>query len=96
GVPLAVDEGVRLADVVDDATIDAIRAAADVVVLKAIPLGGVRRALDLASRIGLPVTVSGSLDSSIGLAAGLALAAALPDAPYACGFGTGRLLAADL
>jgi O-succinylbenzoate synthase len=32
----------------------------------------------------------------VGLGASLALAAALPDAPYACGLGTGRLLAADL
>ena len=40
--------------------------------------------------------MSGSLDSSVGLAAGIALAAALPDLQYACGLGTGRLLAADL
>ena len=65
-------------------------------ILKAIPLGGVRHALDLAARIGRPVTVSGSLDSSVGLAAGLALAGALPDLGHACGLGTGRLLAADL
>ena len=40
--------------------------------------------------------MSGALDSTVGLSAGLALAAALPEPPYACGFGTGRLLAADL
>ena len=73
-----------------------IREAADVLVLKAIPLGGVRRSLDLARRVGLPVTVSGALDSTVGLSAGLALAGALEETPYACGFGTGRLLAADL
>jgi O-succinylbenzoate synthase len=96
GVRLAVDEGVRLADVLDDALVELVRAAADVLVLKAIPLGGVRRALDIAAAVGLPVTVSGALDSTVGLSAGLALAAALPEAPSACGFGTGRLLAADL
>jgi len=42
------------------------------------------------------VTVSGALDSTVGLSTGLALAAALPDAPLACGLGTGRLLAADI
>jgi O-succinylbenzoate synthase len=95
GVRIAVDEGVRLAADLDLA-VDTIRDAADVLVLKPTPLGGVRRSLDLARRIGLPVTVSGALDSSVGLAAGLALAGALDDEPLACGFGTGRLLAADL
>lgn len=95
-VPVAVDEGVRLAGELDDSALDAVRDAADVVILKAIPLGGVRRALELAGRIGRPVTVSGSLDSSVGLAAGLALAGALPELGHACGLGTGRLLAADL
>ena len=95
-VPLAVDEGVRLAGPVDQLVIDQIRNCADVLILKAIPLGGVRACLRLAADIGLPVTVSGSLDTSIGLASGLALAAALPQEPGACGLGTGRLLAADL
>lgn len=95
-VPVAVDEGVRLAGELDDSALDAVRDAADVVILKAIPLGGVRRALALAARLGRPVTVSGSLDSSVGLAAGLALAGALPQLGLACGLGTGRLLAADL
>ncbi|MBI1378929.1 MAG: o-succinylbenzoate synthase [Frankiales bacterium] len=95
-VPVAVDEGVRLAAVLDAPTVERVRAAADVLVLKAIPLGGVAAALEVAAAVGLPVTVSGSLDSSVGLAAGVALAASLPDPPLACGFGTGRLLAADL
>ena len=95
-VAIAVDEGVRLADELDDAALDVVRDAADVVILKAIPLGGVRRCLALAERVGRPVVVSGSLDSSVGLAAGLALAASLPDLQHACGLGTGRLLAADL
>lgn len=96
GVRIAVDEGVRLAATHDDDLVRLVREAADVLVLKATPLGGVEAALRVAEEIGLPVTVSGAMDSSVGLAAGLALAGALPAEPLACGFGTGRLLAADL
>ncbi len=96
-VPIAVDEAIRLsATPIAGSAVDAIRAAADVLILKALPLGGVRPSLAIAAAIGLPVVVSGSLDSSVGLSAGLALAAALPEAPLACGLGTGRLLAEDL
>jgi O-succinylbenzoate synthase len=97
-VRLAVDEGVRLAagGETDQRLAERVRAAGDVLVLKAVPQGGVRRSLALADAVGLPVTVSGALDSTVGLSAGLALAAALPEPPYACGFGTGRLLASDL
>ncbi len=96
GVRIAVDEGVRLAASHDDDLVRRVREAADVLVLKATPLGGATAALRIAEEIGLPVTVSGAMDSSVGLSAGLALAAALPAEPLACGFGTGRLLAADL
>lgn len=92
-VPLAADESVRLAD---DPGGVRVRGAVDVVVVKVPPLGGVAAALDVATRVGLPVVVSGALDSAVGLSAGLALAAALPDLPYACGLGTGALLAADV
>lgn len=92
-VPIAADEAVRLA--ADPMAV--VRAeACDVVVLKVAPLGGVRAALELAERVGLPVVVSSALETSIGLAAGLALAAALPELPYACGLATARLLAADV
>lgn len=92
-VPIAADEAVRLA--ADPMAV--VRAeAADVVVLKVAPLGGVRACLDLAERVGLPVVVSSALETSVGLAAGLALAAALPELPYACGLATARLLAADV
>ena len=70
--------------------------AADVVVLKVQPLGGVRACLELAETIGLPVVVSSALESSVGLAAGIALAAALPELPYACGLATAQLFTADL
>ena len=71
-VPVAVDELVRRAP---DPRAVRWRELADVVVLKAPPLGGVRRALELADVVGLPVVVSGAMDSSVGLSAGLALAA---------------------
>ena len=93
-VALAVDEGLRTAD--DPAQVAGLREAADVLVVKVCPLGGVRPALALARRYGLPVVVSSALDSSVGLAGGAALAAALADLPYACGLGSGRLLGADV
>ncbi|GEL96383.1 o-succinylbenzoate synthase [Cellulomonas composti] len=92
-VPIAADESIRRAA---DPLAVARAGAADLVVLKVQPLGGVRACLELAERIGLPVVVSSALESSVGLAAGVALAAALPELPYACGLGTGRLLAADV
>jgi len=65
-------------------------------VVKVAPLGGVRAALRVAQACGLPAVVSSALDTSVGLAAGAALAAALPRLPYACGLGSGRLLSADV
>jgi o-succinylbenzoate synthase len=70
--------------------------AADIVVVKVQPLGGVRAALRVAEACGLPVVVSSAVDSSVGLAAGVALAAALPALPYACGLATMSLLAGDV
>ena len=93
-VPLAADEGVRKA--VDPEHVAGLREAADLVVLKVAPLGGVAAALRVAEAARLPAVVSSALDTSVGLAAGLALAAALPLLPYACGRGAGRLLAADV
>ena len=92
-VPLAADESVRRSD---DPMAVVRKAAADVVVLKVQPLGGVRACLELAERMGLPVVVSSALESSVGLAAGIALAAALPELPYACGLATGRLFTDDV
>ncbi|WP_028050155.1 o-succinylbenzoate synthase [Cellulomonas sp. URHD0024] len=92
-VPLAADESIRRAQ---DPLAVARAQAADVVVLKVQPLGGVRACLELAEAIRLPVVVSSALESSIGLAAGIALAAALPELPYACGLATAQLLAVDL
>ena len=92
-VPIAADESIRRAS---DPLAVARAEAADVVVLKVQPLGGVRACLELAERIGLPVVVSSALETSVGLAAGVALAAALPELPYACGLATAQLLASDV
>lgn len=92
-VPVAADESIRRAG--DPLRVAAL-AAADVAVLKVHPLGGVAACLRIAEQIGLPVVVSSALESSVGLAAGLALAAALPDLPYACGLATAQLLAGDV
>ena len=92
-VPIAADESIRRAQ---DPYEVAARQAADIAVLKVQPLGGVRACLQIAERIGLPVVVSSALETSIGIRAGLALAAALPELPYACGLNTVALLAADL
>jgi O-succinylbenzoate synthase len=92
-VPLAVDESLRKAD--HPAEVD-LRGAADVAVLKVAPLGGVRATLQLAERLDMPVVISSALESSIGLAAGVAAAAALDDLPYACGLATAALLEDDV
>ena len=92
-VPVAADESIRRAE--DPYRVVALEAA-DVAVLKVAPLGGVRAALEVAERIGLPVVVSSAVETSVGLAAGVALAAALPELPYACGLATIALLAGDV
>lgn len=92
-VPLAADELIRLAP--DPLHAD-LSEAADVAVLKVQPLGGVWRALQVAEAIGLPTVVSSAVETSVGIAAGLALAAALPELPYACGLATVLLLAGDV
>lgn len=92
-VPIAADESIRRAE--DPYRVRDLEAA-DVAVLKVQPLGGVRACLRIAEDIGLPVVVSSALETSVGIAAGLALAAALPDLPYACGLATVQLLTADV
>lgn len=88
---VAADEAIRI-----DAEIDSVAEFADVAILKVAPLGGIRRTLALAEGIPLPIVISGSMDTSIGLSASVAAAAALPDLPLDCGLGTGALLAADV
>lgn len=92
-VAIAADESIRRAE---DPLLVRDRGAADVVVLKLQPLGGAGNCLRLAAELGLPVVVSSAMDSAVGLYAGLRLAAALPELPFACGLETARLLAADV
>ncbi|MFL6003226.1 MAG: o-succinylbenzoate synthase, partial [Nocardioides sp.] len=92
-VPIAADESIRRA--ADPYRVRDLEAA-DVAVLKVQPLGGVRACLRIAEDIGLPVVVSSAVESSIGIAAGVALAAALPELPHACGLATVQLLTDDV
>jgi len=92
-VPLAADESVRTAE--DPLRVAGLEAA-DIVVLKVQPLGGIRRALEVAEASRLPCVVSSALETSVGIAAGLALAASLPALPYACGLATAALLDGDV
>lgn len=92
-VPLAADESVRT---VADACRLHEQRAADVVVLKVQPLGGVRAALALAETAGVPAIVTSMFETSVGIAAGVALACALPDLPFACGFDTVDATAGDV
>jgi O-succinylbenzoate synthase len=92
-VPIAADESIRRSS-------DPMRVknaeAADIAVLKVQPLGGVHACLRLAEELDMPVVVSSAIETSVGLSAGLALAAALPELPYACGLATQALLADDV
>ena len=92
-VPVAADESIRRA--ADPYRVRDLHAA-DIAVLKVQPLGGVRACLRIAEDIGLPVVVSSALESSVGIAAGVALAAALPELPHACGLATVQLLTDDV
>lgn len=92
-IPIAADESIRKAE---DPIRVARMGAADVIVVKAQPLGGVRRALEVIGEAGLPAVVSSALETSVGLAEGVALAAALDSLPYDCGLATGALLAGDV
>jgi O-succinylbenzoate synthase len=92
-VPVAADESIRKAG--DPLAV--VRAgAADIAVLKVAPLGGISAMLKIAAQIDIPVVVSSALDSAVGIAVGLAAAAALPNLDHACGLGTGRLFAEDV
>ncbi len=89
-VPIAADESIRRAE--DPYRVRDLEAA-DVAVLKVQPLGGVAACLRIAEDIGLPVVVSSALESPVGLAAGFALARALPVLDLACGLDTAALFA---
>jgi len=93
GMPIAADESVRKAE---DPVAVARAGAADIVMVKAQPLGGIRASLRIAAEAGLPAVVSSAIDTSVGLAMGAHLAASLPELPYDCGLGTAALLEQDV
>ena len=92
-VRIAADECIRT---IEDACRLRSLDAADIVVLKQQPLGGVRAALDVADAAGVPAVVSSMMETSVGIAAGVALAAALPELPFACGLATLAALPGDV
>jgi o-succinylbenzoate synthase len=93
GVPIAADESVRKAS---DPLAVARAGAADLLVIKAQPLGGIRSAMKIVADAGLAAVVSSALDTSVGIAMGAHLAAQLPRLDFDCGLGTAALLAADV
>ncbi|MFD6817089.1 o-succinylbenzoate synthase [Microbacterium sp. NPDC059771] len=93
GIPVAADESIRKSD---DPLAVARAGAADIVVIKAQPLGGVTHALQIVTAAGLPAVVSSALDTAVGLSQGAALAAALPSLGFDCGLGTGSLFLDDV
>ena len=93
GIPIAADESVRK---VDDPLEVARAGAADILIIKAQPLGGITAALRIVAEAGLPVVVSSALDTSVGISMGLHLAAAIPNLEFDCGLGTAALLAVDV
>ncbi len=92
-VPIAADESIRKAE--DPMRVKQLEAA-DLIVVKAPPLGGVRAALQIIEAVGLPAVISSALDTSVGIAAGVALAGALPQLNHACGLGTATLYDGDV
>lgn len=92
-IPVAADESVRKAS---DPLAVARAGAADLLVIKAQPLGGIARGLEIVRDAGLPVVVSSAIDTSVGLSMGAYLAASIPDLPHDCGLGTAAMLTADV
>ncbi|MEO7908202.1 MAG: enolase C-terminal domain-like protein [Roseiflexaceae bacterium] len=73
-------------------------AAADILVIKPMMAGGLRRARAIiaqAQLAGLATFITTTIDTGVGVAAALHLAATLPT-PLACGLATGPLLVGDL
>jgi O-succinylbenzoate synthase len=90
---IAGDEVLRKAK---DPFVISLDGAIDILMLKVSPLGGIKRAIDLASHHKLPVVISSALESAVGISYGLALAARVPNLDYACGLGTSALFNQDV
>ena len=92
-VKIAGDEVLRKAK---DPFAISLYGAIDILMLKVSPLGGIKRAIDLASHHKLPAVISSALESAVGISYGLALAARVPNLDYACGLGTSALFNQDV
>jgi O-succinylbenzoate synthase len=92
-VKIVGDEVLRKAK--DPFAID-LSGAVDYLMLKVQPLGGIKRAHQLAAHHKLPVVVSSALESAVGINYGLTLAASFADMNFDCGLGTGSLLAKNV
>ena len=91
-IPLAADELVRFSA----SPLEVIESgAADILVLKVQPMGGVGRVLELARHVGIPLVISSALETSVGIYPGLVAASLLDDLPYACGLGTVAMIEGD-
>jgi O-succinylbenzoate synthase len=90
---IAADEVIRKAE--DPFAID-LKGAADILMLKVQPLGGIKRSLAIAEHHGIPAVVSSALESAVGINYGLELAASLTDLNYDCGLATGSLMSLDV
>ena len=92
-VKIVGDEVLRKAK--DPFAID-LTGAVDYLMLKVQPLGGIKRAHQLAQHHKVPVVVSSALESAVGINYGLILAASFEDMNFDCGLGTGSLLAKNV
>lgn len=92
-IPIAADESIRKAD--DPYRVVAAEAA-DIMVIKVQPLGGISACLDLVEKFNIPAVVSSALESSIGLGMSVALAASMKQLPFANGIGTSSLFSEDV
>ena len=91
-IRIAADEVVRKAT--DPFAID-LSGAADIIILKVQPLGGIERSLNIAEHHQLPAVVSSALESQVGLNYGIRLAQSLPQLDFDCGLATARLFSGE-
>jgi O-succinylbenzoate synthase len=90
---IAADEVIRKA--ADPFAVD-LNGAADYVMLKVQPLGGITRCLEITAHHGLPVIVSSALESAVGINYGLELATSIENLSFDCGLATGSLASKDV
>lgn len=91
---IAIDENLR-----NGGNLEEILKVADVLIIKVAPLGGISSCLQLIEKVSIPIVVSSALESSVGISAGVALAAQLPkknESPLPFGLGTVALLEGDV